>query len=218
LVNFAKWCLAEQIQILTVYAFSTENWNRSAAEISSLMTIFLQYCEELRTEAIKRDIRIHVLSTDKEKIPKDVRSGLEKMERETQNGKKLIMNVCLSYGSRGEILHACKSIAYDVQYGIIPSLDLITEEDVQRRLLTSHSLLPRSGEENGDKEHTFDNFVDPDIILRTSGEMRLSNFLLWQSAYSELFFIDKTWPEITKDDLLKVIRSYSKGRKRRYGK
>eukprot|EP00957_Ditylum_brightwellii_P022585 1703766-Ditylum_brightwellii.AAC.1 len=100
LVNFAKWCLAEQIQILTVYAFSTENWNRSAAEISSLMTIFLQYCEELRTEAIKRDIRIHVLSTDKEKIPKDVRSGLEKMERETQNGKKLIMNVCLSYGSR----------------------------------------------------------------------------------------------------------------------
>ena len=113
-----------------------------------------------------------------------------------ENG--LTMNICLSYGSRGEIVNACKALAIDVRDGIVRPED-ITERHFEDKLLTSHC-------------------VDPDVVIRTSGEYRLSNFLLWQLAYTEMFFVPKQWPELEKNDLLHVIRTYSNGRRRRFGK
>lgn len=198
LVDFCKWCLAEGVQILTVYAFSTENWNRSKSEISALMNIFVKYCDELRIEAVKKGIRIKVLSTETDQIPKDVADGMKKMVDDTKNGDRLTLNICLSYGSRGEIVNACKGVIQDVQNGQI-TLNDVDEKIIQQKLLTGTS-------------------TDPDLIIRTSGEYRLSNFLLWQAAYSEMFFLDKQWPELNKFDLLQVIRQYANDRKRRFGK
>ncbi len=198
LIDFSKWCIAEQIQIVTVYAFSTENWNRSKKEVNSLMKIFCKYCDELRVEAKERGICLRVLSTETDQIPSDVARGMHQMVEETKHNTKLVMNICLSYGSRGEITNACKSIAYDVQNGHIQPSD-INEVTITQKML-SHP------------------YPDPDLVIRTSGEYRLSNFLLWQLAYSEMFFIDKNWPELTKKDLVRVINSYVIDRKRRYGK
>mmetsp|Transcript_24329 Transcript_24329/g.44010 ORF Transcript_24329/g.44010 Transcript_24329/m.44010 type:complete len:406 (-) Transcript_24329:41-1258(-) len=199
LVDFAKWCIAEGIQVLTVYAFSTENWNREPSEVASLMQIFAKYCDELRIEALQRNIRIHVLSTESDRIPGHVKAGLQRMVQDTRHCENgLTMNICLSYGSRGEIVNACKALAIDARDGTL-SPETISEHDVQRKLLTNHC-------------------PDPDVVIRTSGEYRLSNFLLWQLAYAELFFVPKQWPELKKKDLLQVIRTYAHGRRRRFGK
>ena len=198
LADFAKWCIAEGVQVLTVYAFSTENWDRDPDEVAALMAIFVRYCKELREEALVRGIRLRVLSTEADRIPADVAAGLKRMVEETAHCDKLLMNICLSYGSRGEMVHACRSLAADVQQGKMSSSD-ITENVITGRLLTGDC-------------------PDPDIVMRTSGEMRLSNFLLWQIAYSEMFFVERTWPELTKDDLIKVIQNFANDRQRRYGK
>jgi undecaprenyl diphosphate synthase len=199
LVEFTKWCIDEGIQILTVYAFSTENWARNQTEVSALMAIFCKYIDEIRIEALKLGIRVCVLSTEDEKIPENVRIGIDRVVSETRQNDKFTMNICLSYGARGEITNACKSIAQDVQSGMI-KVNEVDENEVQKRMLTGHCC------------------CDPDIIIRTSGEERLSNFLLWQAAYSEFFFLKKLWPELQKDDLLEVIRTFANGRQRRYGK
>lgn len=198
LVEFSKWCLAEGVQMVTVYAFSTENWNRCPSEINSLMNLLCTYCDELRLEAQKRRIKVQLLSTDSQRIPTKVALGMQKLVEETKNGDQMVMNICLSYGSRGEIVNACKDIAKDVANGVM-SLNDISEASFQRKLLTW-------------------NCPDPDLVIRTSGEYRLSNFLLWQIAYSEMFFLNKTWPEVTKEDFLCVIRQYARERKRRFGK
>ena len=119
------------------------------------------------------------------------------MINDTARCNGLTMNICLSYGSRSEIVEASKSLATDVARGDLDVLS-INEREFQKRLLTSHC-------------------GDPDLLIRTSGEVRVSNFLLWQLAYTELFFVDKPWPAIEKEDLLRVIRSFAKGRKRRFG-
>jgi len=198
LLDFSKWCISEGVQILTVYAFSTENWDRDPAEVSALMAIFCKYFEELSVEAIERGIRIRVLSTEEDQIPTDVKAGIDRMVSLTQHCDKFTMNICLSYGGRGEIVNACRRIATDVREGTMDIGD-IGEGAIQSRLLTEHC-------------------SDPCIIIRTSGEERLSNFLLWQAAYSEFFFLEKQWPELQKEDLLEVIRTYAKGRQRRFGK
>jgi undecaprenyl diphosphate synthase len=121
------------------------------------------------------------------------------MQEETKHCKDgLTMNICLSYGSRGEIVNACKALARNARDGVIHP-DSISERDFCNELLTRHC-------------------TDPDIVIRTSGEYRLSNFLLWQLAYAEMFFIPKQWPELEKSDLLQVIRTYANGRQRRFGK
>ena len=198
LIEFTKWCMAEGIQVLTVYAFSTENWDRNPSEVSALMSIFCKYCEELRAEAVQKGIRIHVLETESDRIPLNVREGIDRMVNETKHCDGFTLNICLSYGARGEIVNACKSIVEDVMSGFI-TVDQIGEIQLQKKMLTKHC-------------------CDPDVVIRTSGEERLSNFLLWQSAYSELFFLNKSWPELRKEDLLEVICAYADGRKRRYGK
>lgn len=128
-----------------------------------------------------------------------MKAGLTRMERETEHCKGgLTMNICLSYGSRGEIVNACKQIATDVINGDM-KVSQIDDEALSSRLLTTQT-------------------PDPDIVIRTSGEYRLSNFLLWQLAYAEMFFLAKTWPELQKEDLIEVIRDYALGRNRRFGK
>ncbi len=198
LIKFTEWCLDEGIEILTVYAFSTENWNRPAEEVSALMSIFCKYCNELRPWAIEKGIRIHVLATESERIPEDVRIAIEQMEVETRHCTKFTMNICLSYGGRNEIVNACKSVAIDLQAGKL-NVNQIAETVLQGKMLTSHC-------------------CDPEVIIRTSGEERISNFLLWQAAYSEFFFLKKPWPALEKDDLLDVIRDFANGRTRRFGK
>jgi undecaprenyl diphosphate synthase len=199
LLEFAKWCLAERIQVLTVYAFSTENWKRDAVEVASLMSLISKHCEELQKEALQKNIQVRILSTDKTHIPERVHTTLQRLEEATRNCKGvLIMNICLSYGGRGEIVRTCRDLAEDSASGkILPNE--ITEEAFAQRLLTRHC-------------------PDPDVLIRTSGEERISNFLLWQLAYKELFFLDKKWPELAKADLLHVLRSYAAGRQRRFGR
>lgn len=198
LIEFAQWCFVEGIEILTVYAFSTENWNRDAEEVSALMSIFCKYCDEIRAEAIENGIRIHVLTTEGERFPEDVRIGIERMKVETRHCTKFTMNICFSYGGRNEIVNACKSVATDLQAGKL-NVNEIGESVLQSKMLTSHC-------------------CDPEVIIRTSGEERISNFLLWQAAYSEFFFLKKQWPELEKGDLLDVIRDFATGRTRRFGK
>mmetsp|Transcript_19081 Transcript_19081/g.27842 ORF Transcript_19081/g.27842 Transcript_19081/m.27842 type:complete len:151 (+) Transcript_19081:2-454(+) len=149
-------------------------------------------------EATENGIRIKVLSTETDRIPLDVAQGMQRMVEATQHNDKLTLNICLSYGSRGEIVNACKAIATDISEGMMDPSD-ITESVVGKKMLTGEC-------------------PDPDIIIRTSGEYRLSNFLLWQVAYSEMFFLNKTWPELTKGDLVKIIRNYARDRQRRFGK
>jgi len=198
LVDFCKWCLAEGVKVLTVYAFSTENWNRTEGEVSALMRIFLRYSEEVRVEALERGIKVVVLSTEDDKFPNDVMAGLTKMVQDTKHCKNFTLNICLSYGSRGEIVNACKALASDAVQGKIAISD-INEAAMETKMLTYPC-------------------PDPDIIIRTSGEFRLSNFLLWQLAYSEMFFLEKKWPELTKGDLIEVIRTFAEQRERRFGK
>jgi undecaprenyl diphosphate synthase len=218
LVQFVKWCVVEQIQELTVYAFSTENWSRSAHEVSALMNIIIKHCEELRIEAIAKQISIHIKSTDIESIPVNVREVLYQLEKDTnQNNPTLRMNICLSYGSRGEIVQACRSIVTEYQSGNWTSLLQVTEDSITQKLLVGSSPYPslvRKDTTTRDNSHSH----PPDIFIRTSGEIRLSNFLLWQMAYTELFFLDKNWPELNKDDFLNVLRSYAHCRQRRFGR
>ena len=117
---------------------------------------------------------------------------------DTKHCNQLIMNICLSYGSKGEILNACKAIAKDVSEGVMDCAE-ITDSTFESKLLTGGC-------------------PDPDLIIRTSGEFRLSNFMLWQLAYSEMFFLDKQWPELTKGDLITVMKDYARNRQRRFGK
>ena len=133
-----------------------------------------------------------------QQIPAHVQKGLLRMTTETEHCTGLTMNICMSFGSRGEILNAVRSVATDALNGTM-SVDRIDETEFARRLLTSHC-------------------GDPDLLIRTSGEIRISNYLLWQLAYSEMFFVEKPWPAMEKADLLQVIRTYAKGRIRRYGK
>ena len=197
-VDFAKWCIVEGIEVLTVYAFSTENWSRDSSEISALMSIFIQYCDDIRTEALQNGIQVKILSTDETQLPQNVKRRFDLLVEETSHCSNFVMNICLSYGGRGEIVEACKSIVRRIQNGSL-QLDDVDESEIGNSLLTKHC-------------------KDPDLVIRTSGEMRLSNFLLWQLAYSEMFFLEKQWPEIEKEDLLEIIRCYACKRERRFGR
>jgi len=205
LLQFAKWCLAEHIAVLTVFCFSTENWQRGAEEVAALMQLIVEHCKELRVEARAHGIAVHVVATDPEAIPVEVQAALRELVEEDPTDEndnpasspRLQLNICLSYGSRGEIVQACRDVADDYKKGRIGHRDEIDEAAIARRLRISE---------------------EPDILIRTSGEVRLSNFLLWQLAYAELFFLEKKWPELEKQDLLEVLRSYARGRERRFGK
>jgi undecaprenyl diphosphate synthase len=196
LIDFCQWCIQDGIEMITVYAFSTENWNRDEKEVTALMSIFAKYAETFRVEALNRNVKVNVLSTDLDRMPLQVKESIKGLQDATMNCTGFTVNICLSYGSRAEIVQACKNIAIKHKEGVIDANDL-NEETISNYMITKS--LP-----------------DPEILIRTSGEYRISNFLLWQLAYTEMFFVDKYWPELNHNDLRIILNQFS-NRCRRYG-
>ena len=193
-----EWCFDLKIKNLTLYAFSTENFKRNKDEVELLMNLCKNELNKAGKDSRihKNQVRIRLLGHI-ESLPKDLRDSAQVILNETKNYDKYSLNIALAYGGREEIVRAIQNIAKDVKGGSLKIKD-ITETIVSKYMYTSE--LP-----------------DPDLILRTSGEERISNFLLWQLAYSELYFSDVFWPVFSKRDFLKAIRTCQQ-RKRRFGK
>ena len=196
LIDIAKAVKELGIKYLTVYAFSTENWKRSEEEVTGLMNLLREYLDKNFDELKKNDIRILFIG-ERYMLEQDIVEKMEKLERETQNNKTMTLQVALSYGSRQEILNAVKKTAMLVSNHDL-TLEDVTEELFSKLLYTS-------------------NVPDPDLVIRTSGEQRISNYLLWQIAYSEFYFTDTLWPDFTKEELMNIVENF-KTRERRYGK
>ncbi|CAM9908781.1 unnamed protein product [Discosporangium mesarthrocarpum] len=194
--QFLEWCTDEGVEMVTAYAFSTENWKRDPQEVSVLMELICKACRELMEDAVEKNMCIKVLMCHTKQLPERVLKAIREAEEVTRFCNGLRFNICLSYGGRQEITHACKQVAAKVASGVL-SIGQVDEALVEQHLLTAG--LP-----------------DPDVLIRTSGERRVSNFLLYQLAYTELFFVEKYWPEVTREDLAIVIKEYQ-SRERRYG-
>lgn len=187
-------CTRLGVKYLTLYTFSTENWNRPVDEVSALMGLVLSSLED--EIFMKNNVRFRVIG-DTQRLPEDVRRKLRETEEHTATNSAMTMVVALSYSSKWEITEAARRIAQDVKEGRIDCND-VTEQMVA--------------------EHMQTNFMpDPELLIRTGGELRISNYLLWQIAYSELYFCDTYWPDFDEEELRKAIVSYQ-GRQRRFGK
>ena len=182
------------VEYLTLYTFSTENWNRPADEVSALMALLMDSIEE--ETFMKNNIRFRIIG-DMQKMPADVLERLEQCIRRTAANTGMTLTLALSYSSRWEITDTVKRIATEVAEGKLKVSD-ITDTTIDSHLCTS--FMP-----------------DPDLLIRTGGEIRLSNYLLWQCAYSELYFCDTFWPDFREEELCKAILEYQK-RERRFGK
>ena len=194
------WCLEMGVKSVTLYAFSTENFRRSPKEVEEIMKIAEEKLRKILTDKRihENNVKVKIIGR-KSLLPKSLRKLADEVEESTKNYNKHFLNIALAYGGRAEIVDAARKIAERVEKGEIESKQ-IDEKLFEKFLYTAH--LPKQ---------------DPDLIIRTSGEERLSGFLLWQSAYSELCFLDIYWPEFRKIDLLRAIRTFQK-RKRRFGK
>ena len=187
-------CVRLGVKYLTLYTFSTENWNRPEDEVSALMGLVLSSLED--EIFMKNDVRFRVIG-DVKRLPESVRTKLRETEDHTAANSAMTMVVALSYSARWEMTHALQNIVADVQKGRVHADD-VDEELVGQHLETA--FMP-----------------DPDLLIRTGGELRVSNFLLWQIAYSELYFCDTYWPDFNEADLHRAIMDYQ-GRQRRFGK
>lgn len=176
------------IKYITFYAFSTENWKRSKEEINTLFDIFREFLRDNKDIYKDKDIKIIILG-DMARFPDDMQTSINEIVEDTKNCSKLVVSIAFNYGSRDEILRAAKLISQNKEE--------INEENFKKYLYTK-------------------DIPDPDMIIRTSGEMRLSNFMLFQCAYSELYFIDKNWPDFNYNEFVKVINEYGR-RNRRFG-
>lgn len=187
------------IRYLTVYAFSTENWKRSIAEVSGIFKLLVAYVNSDLKGLIENNVRVTVLG-EYTSLPDDAVKSLEKTLESTKDNTGLQFNIALNYGGRDELKKAVQQIACRVKEGRIDPED-ITEDTVAEYLYTGKA---------------YNDVPDPELIIRTSGELRLSNFLLWQSAYSELVFPDVMWPDFTPEEYEKAIEDYQ-SRERRLG-
>jgi len=183
------------IKYITYYAFSTENWKRPSKEVESLMKLMVLYLDDYKRLLGGEDIRIRIIGK-REGLSDEILEKINIVEENTKNNNKITMNIAINYGGREDILNSVKTIARKVEAGMLKADD-ITEQDIENNLYTNY-------------------MPDPDLIIRPSGELRLSNFLMWQSAYSEFWFSDINWPDFTKNDFLKAISDFQK-RNRRYG-
>ncbi len=183
------------IKVLTLYAFSTENWNRPKSEVSGLMSLLSQFLDSELEEIHKNDIKFVTIG-DVNNLPEKVLRKINSAKEKTRNNRSMILNIALSYGGRRDITDAAVKICRKILDGAL-SPDDVTEEMFAERLHTSG--LP-----------------DPDLLIRTGGELRISNFLLWQCAYTEFYFTDTLWPDFDDDVFAAAIRSYQ-SRQRRYG-
>lgn len=184
------------INYLTLYAFSTENWNRPRLETEALMTLLLQTINKETKTLNKNNIRLNAIG-DLMSLPGRTRKQLEKAIESTKSNDRMTLTLALSYSSRWELLHAVKKIGSDIAAGKLNTEEINSE--VFEKALETHNL------------------PDPELLIRTSGENRISNFLLWQIAYAELYFTTKLWPDFRKDDLYEALLDYQ-NRERRFGK
>ena len=198
LEDFLRWCWRLEIKIVTLYGFSTENYNRSEDEIDYLMDLILRKLKEFQVDPVIKDekVRIKVIGR-KEDLSAEMNEEIEKIEAMTADHDRFLLNIAISYGGRAEIIDAVKVIANEVKEGQL-SIDDIDEQSFTKYLYT-------------------EGIRDPDLIIRTSGEERLSGFLLWQSAYSELYFSEVFWPAFRMIDFWRAIRVYQQ-RERRFGR
>ena len=183
------------IRYLTVYAFSTENWKRSEEEVGALMQLFRYYMKRLLKVAVKNNVRVLMIG-ERSRFAPDIVAGIDALEEQTKQNTGLTFVIAVNYGARDEMRRAVTKIAREVQEGIL------TPEDISEDVISSHLDTAK--------------IPDPDLLIRTSGELRLSNFLLWQCAYTEFYVTEIYWPDFNKEELLKAIDSYDL-RDRRYG-
>jgi undecaprenyl diphosphate synthase len=188
-------CRELGIKILTLYAFSVENWKRPREEVAALMSLLKDYLIKERAEMIKNNIRLCAIGRI-EDLPSDVQATLRETTQKTAHCNEMALNLALSYGGRSEILHAVQEILLEVQAGKVRP-----EEITFQRF--SHYLWTRG-------------IPDPDLLIRTSGEFRISNFLLWQIAYTELYVTETLWPDFNRKELMKALADYQ-ARERRFG-
>jgi undecaprenyl diphosphate synthase len=189
LKRVVRLCVQRDIQILTVFAFSSENWNRPQDEVSGLMELLALALAREVAQLQKEGVRLRFIG-ERQGLSAGISNGLDEAERVTADNTRIELNVCFNYGGRWDIVQAARQLAVDGK--------VITEESLSFALSTAHC-------------------GDPDLIIRTGGEMRLSNFLLWQVAYAELFFSPCLWPDFDAADLDAALSAYE-GRERRFGK
>ena len=183
------------IDYLTVYAFSTENWKRSEEEVSALMVLMGFYIKKLLKVAEEENVRVKIIG-ERSRFEPDLVKGLNKLEYETRNNTRMVFAIAINYGARDEMRRGMIRMAEDVKAGKLEPA-AITEQTIGSYLDTA-------------------DMPDPDLLIRTSGELRLSNFLLWQLAYTEIYVTDVLWPDFNKEELQKAVDSFGK-RERRYG-
>lgn len=189
-------CAELGVSYLTLYAFSTENWNRPSDEVKGLMTLLGQTMRNEASTLIKNSIRLQVTG-DVEKMPVETVKLINETIERTKGGSRMVLNLALSYSGRWEITEAARKIAQEAKAGTLDP-ETITEDSIAAHLATA-------------------GMPDPELLIRTSGELRISNFLLWQLAYSELYFTNKYWPDFRKEDLYEAIVNFQH-RERRFGK
>ena len=193
--TITRYCSQVGIRYLTVYAFSTENWKRPEDEVGALMGLFKSYLKEALEDFQDDDIVVRFIG-DKSGFSPELRALMDENEESSKNRPGMVLNIAMNYGSRDEIVRAVKSICAKVEAGSLRAAD-VTEQLVADHLYTAGQ-------------------PDPDLIIRPSGEYRISNFMLWQSAYTEFVIMNKLWPDFTKADLDEALRIYA-SRNRRYG-
>jgi undecaprenyl diphosphate synthase len=191
-----RGCVEVGVETLTLFAFSTENWQRPDDEILALMTLLQVYSEQEREGLREQGVEVHVLG-DLSRMDRPTLDAVANIERTTRGGERMRLNLMISYSGRADILGAVRALAERVREGSLDPAQ-IDEESVSRQLLT------------GD-------IPDPDLLIRTSGEYRISNFMLWQLAYSELYITPVLWPDFTREDLLAAVAEYQR-RERRFGR
>lgn len=187
------------IKVLSLYAFSTENWARPKEEVAYLMNLPVRFFDKFMPTLMKENVKVNIMGYLNE-LPSKTYDVVQRAMAETANNSGLVLNFAFNYGSRREITTAVKELATLVATGSISAAD-IDEKMISQRLMTA----------------SLGQYSDPDLLIRTSGEQRISNFMLWQLAYSELAFSDKNWPDFTKEDLVKLVEDFQ-NRHRRFGK
>ncbi|NJP11820.1 MAG: isoprenyl transferase [Leptolyngbyaceae cyanobacterium RU_5_1] len=196
LKNLLRLCRDWSIEALTVYAFSTENWGRPSEEVEFLMTLFERVLRKELQEMMQEDVRIRFVG-NLSALPRSLQAEIERSMEETANNQGIQFTVATNYGGRQEIIQACRAIADKVQQG------LIQPDQIDEALFEHHLYTVGIG--------------DPDLLIRTSGEMRLSNFLLWQMAYGEIYVTDTLWPDFDRNEFHRALCAYQQ-RERRFGK
>ncbi|MEZ7891813.1 MAG: polyprenyl diphosphate synthase [Candidatus Wallbacteria bacterium] len=209
--KMTEFCAEIGIKILTLYSFSTENWKRPETEVSYLMSLFYSYMKKKLSKFMKNNVKFNVIGQI-EGLPKNVQEMIAHTKAETASNTGMILNLAVNYSGRTEILDAMKKIMADFSGGKLP----FTPSELAKN---DESAIKKLNALDGSFFQNYlyaPAFKDPDLLIRTSNEFRVSNFLLWEIAYSEIFITDKFWPEFTQNDLIDAILNYN-SRERRFG-